>query len=193
MSLNSKFSTFPTLNSNLALLQCTAKYPAPIESLNLSVIPSLKKRYKIPVGLSDHSTDPIIAPLVSIGLGASIIEKHFTLNRNLKGPDHFFALEPNELALMVKGIRSAEKSKGQEIKKITNDEQELRNFAVRSIQAVRNIKKGDIFKLNNNIELLRSGNQKRGADARFLNKIIDKKSNKNIKSGSGVSLADCKF
>ena len=178
-------------NSNISLLQCTASYPASIESLNLSVIPILKKKYKIPIGLSDHSTDPLVAPLVSIGLGATIIEKHFTLNKNLNGPDHYFALEPNELDLMIKGIRNAERSKGQERKTITKDEQELRDFAVRSIQATRDIKKNEAFKLGENIELLRSGNQKRGADARFLKKISGKKSKRSIKSGSGISLKDC--
>ena len=181
-----------TGNNNLALLQCTAKYPAPIESMNLSVIPSLKKKFLIPLGLSDHSTDPIVAPLVAIGLGASIIEKHFTLNKNLEGPDHLFALEPTELAEMINAIRNADKSKGNSIKKIVKEEKELRKFAVRSIQAIKNIQKGEKLKIGYNIDILRPGNQPRGAEARFLNKIHGKISLKKIKSGAGIKLSNCR-
>lgn len=111
-------------NNNLALLQCTASYPAPVESLNLAVISELKRKYHVPVGLSDHSTDPLIAPLVAIGFGATIIEKHFTLSRNLEGPDHFFALEPSELSIMIRAIRDADKAKGLKTKQIIGDEKE---------------------------------------------------------------------
>lgn len=179
-------------NNDLALLQCTAKYPAPIESMNLSVIPSLKKKYHIPLGLSDHSIDPIIAPLVAIGFGASIIEKHFTLNKNLAGPDHFFALEPKELTTMIKAIRSADKAKGNSVKEIVKEEKELRKFAVRSIQAIKNIQKGEKLKIGYNIDILRPGNQSRGMEARFLHKINGKNSLKKIKSGAGIKSSDCK-
>jgi len=107
-------------NSKIGLMQCTSKYPAPIEALNLGVIPHMKSRYNVPVGLSDHSMDPIIGPIMAVGIGATIIEKHFTLDRNLPGPDHPFALIPKELELMVQLIRKAEKSKGSAQKKNTS-------------------------------------------------------------------------
>lgn len=176
---------------NIALMQCTSKYPAPLESLNLSVIPHMKKKYKIPIGLSDHSLDPIIAPLTAIGLGATIIEKHFTIDKNAKGPDHKFALNPDELNTMIRSIRLADRTKGDGIKKILNEEKELRKYAVRSVQAIREIRKGEKLIENFNIAVLRPGNQKRGADAKFLVKIIGKKSRKKIKIGEGISLADC--
>jgi len=177
--------------NDLCLLQCTAKYPAPLESLNLAVIPELKKKYNLPVGFSDHSLDPIIAPLLSIGHGATIIEKHFTIDKNLEGPDHKFALNPKELELMIKSIRKSEKAKGDGIKRILEIENELRNFAVRSVQAIHDISKGEIFEEKVNVDILRSGNQIRGADPRFLSQILGKKSNKEIKSGQGVKFEDC--
>ena len=175
----------------ICILQTTSKYPTPVQSLNLTVINQLKKRYQVPIGLSDHSTDPILAPILAVGLGATIIEKHFTLNKKFHGPDHSFALNPKELNQFIKAIRDSEKSLGDGIKKILKDEEELRKFATRSIQAIDNITKNDVFVEGKNIDVLRSGNQKRGEDARFLTKIIQKKSNRKIKLGDGIFLKDC--
>jgi N,N'-diacetyllegionaminate synthase len=177
-------------NYKIALMQCTAKYPAPIESLNLMAIAEIKSRYGLPVGLSDHSTDPIIGPLGAIGVGATLIEKHFTLDRNLPGPDHSFALIPSELELMIKSIRKAEKARGNGQKRILEEEKELKRFATRSLQAIKDIAKGERFQEGYNFDVLRPGNQKRGVDARFLTKIQGKISRRNIKSGQGITLSD---
>jgi len=175
----------------IGLLQCTSKYPSPLEALNLSVIPKLKDRYQVPVGLSDHSMDPLIGPLIAIGNGATVIEKHFTLDRNLKGPDHAFALTPNELSIMVKSIRDADKAKGNGEKLILQEEQELHQFATRAIQAIKNISKGEEIREGVNVDILRPGNQKRGADPRFLYKINGKKALRNISIGEGILQEDC--
>ena len=177
-------------NDKICLLQCTSKYPAEPRSLNLSVIPTLKKKYKLPVGLSDHSLDPVVAPLTAVGLGATIIEKHFTLNKSSNGPDHYFSLVPNELKTMISALRNSKLSLGNPTKEIHNDENELRKFAHRSIQATKFIDIGEKFVLGKNIDILRPGNRKRGLDPRFLQKIINKKSNKKIKAGDGISLRD---
>jgi len=174
-------------NSKIGLMQCTSKYPAPIEALNLGVIPHMKSRYNVPVGLSDHSMDPIIGPIVAVGIGATIIEKHFTLDRNLPGPDHPFALIPKELELMVQLIRKAEKSKGSAQKKILPEEIELHQFATRAIQAIKDIPKGEILQEGLNFEVLRPGNRIRGLDARFLGTVNGKKSVKEIKMGDGIT------
>jgi N-acetylneuraminate synthase len=176
---------------NIILMQCTSKYPAILESLNLRAIPEMKKRYKIPIGLSDHSIDPIIAPLMAIGLGATIIEKHFTINKKAKGPDHKFALEPDELSAMISAIRLADKTKGNGIKKVLNEEKELRKYAVRSVQAIRKIKKGQEFVEDVNVAVLRPGNRRRGADARFLTKITGRRSRRDIGVGDGILPTDC--
>jgi len=177
-------------NDKICLLQCTSKYPAEHQSLNLSVIPNLKKKYKLPVGLSDHSLDPVVAPLTAVGLGATIIEKHFTLNKSSNGPDHYFSLDPTELKIMIRALRNSKTSLGNPIKEIHNDENELRKFAHRSIQATKFINIGEKFVLGKNIDILRPGNRKRGLEPRFLRKIINKKSNKKIKAGDGISLSD---
>lgn len=176
---------------NYALLQCTAKYPAPLESLNLSVIPQMKHRYKIPVGLSDHSTDPAIGPISAVALGATIIEKHFTLDKGLSGPDHKFALNPVELKKMIQSIRDAQKTLGDGKKHILNVEKELKDFAVRRIQAIRPIRKGEKIIEGYNIDILRPGKRTKGAYARFLSKINGRVSNRTIKLGEGVKLQDC--
>lgn len=173
-------------HNKIAILQCTSKYPCPISSLNLSTIPHLKSRYDLPVGLSDHSIDPLIGPILAVGLGATIIEKHFTLDRNLPGPDHAFALTPSELDLMIKSIRNADLAKGNGNKIILDEETELRHFATRAIQAIKNISKGDILQEGVNFEVLRPGNRPRGAESRFLEIINGKKSKKDVKKGDGI-------
>lgn len=171
----------------IGLLQCTSKYPAPIESLNLSVIPKMKSRYNLPIGLSDHSIDPIIGPLIAVGFGATVIEKHFTIDKNLPGPDHKFALTPNELEMMIQSIRRADRAKGTGDKQILEEEIELRRFATRSIQAIKNITKGEILREGFNFEILRPGNRSRGMEPRFLDEINGKKATKNIEIGEGIT------
>ncbi|QLH09691.1 N-acetylneuraminate synthase family protein [Candidatus Nitrosotenuis sp. DW1] len=176
-----------------ALLQCTAKYPTPLESLNLLTIPEMRQKYDIHIGLSDHSLDPIVGPITAVGLGARIIEKHFTLDKSLPGPDHKFALTPAELKKMIEAIRSAEKTLGDSKKQILKIEVELRDFAVRRIQAIKDIKKGEKFIEGQNIDVLRPGNRTKGADARFLTKISGKKAIRSIKIGEGVKMKDCLY
>ncbi|MGI0056056.1 MAG: N-acetylneuraminate synthase family protein [Nitrosarchaeum sp.] len=173
-------------NNKIILMQCTSKYPCPLKSLNLSVIPKMKSRYNLPVGFSDHSTDPIIAPILSVGLGATVIEKHFTLDRSLSGPDHAFALEPTELESMIRSIRESELALGTGIKEILDDEKELRLFATRSIQAITDISKGDILREGINFDVLRSGNRSRGIEPRFLDIVNGKKSLKDVKKDEGI-------
>ena len=180
------FNIIKKYHNKIAILQCTAKYPAPLETMNLSVIPSFRSKYNCPVGLSDHSTDPIISPLTAIGFGASIIEKHFTINKNNFGPDHKFSLEPNELKLMIDHIRKADKTKGIRDKKIIEEEKELKKFATRSLQAIKNIEKGEILKEGENFDVLRPGNQKRGLDAKLLLDVNGKRSTQYVKEGEGI-------
>ena len=175
-------------NENIALLQCTSKYPCSIEALNLSIIPNMNIKYNLPIGLSDHSIDPIIGPIVAVSLGAKIIEKHFTIDRSLPGPDHPFALNPNELKIMVESVRNAEKSIGNRIKTIVVEEKELRQFAKRAIQAIVDIKEGDILREGENFEILRPGGKNRGMEPRYLSSINGKKSKTSIKKGNGIHL-----
>ena len=171
----------------IILLQCTSKYPCSMESLNLSVIPKMKSKYNLPIGFSDHSTDPIIAPLVSIGLGATVIEKHFTIDKNLPGPDHSFALTPDELKQMIDSIRNTELAYGTGNKEVLEEEVKTRKFAKRSLQAISDISKGDILELGINFDILRPGDRLRGLEARFVTDIIGKKSKLDVEKGDGIN------
>lgn len=174
----------------LSIMQCTAKYPAPLESLNLRVIPALKARYGVPVGLSDHSREAVAGPAAAAALGANMIEKHYTLHNRLPGADHPFALEPRELEAMVRAVRAAERTLGDADKRVGEVEQELRAFARRGLQAIRPIAAGEAFKLDENMAILRPGKQRLGAHPRHLAQIEGRAARRAISPGEGVMVED---
>jgi len=143
-------------NEQLVLLQCTAKYPAPPGAIHAAAITTLRDATGCLVGLSDHSRDPVVAPIVATALGAAVIEKHFTLSNHLPGPDHQFAVEPRELRDMIAAVRAAETVIGDAAKRVLADEAELHAFARRTIFTTRRIAAGDEL-LPDNIAVLRSG------------------------------------
>lgn len=174
----------------VTLLQCTAKYPAESSAMHLKTIPWLKTRFKTQVGLSDHSRDPLCAPLAAVALGAQVIEKHFTMDRKLSGPDHYYAIEPKELSSMVTAIRQVEQMLGSDVKIIDPCEEELRYYCKRGIQAIKDIAKGEIFHEGINIDILRAGNQPRGVHPRFITTVEGKSATRNIPLGSGLQPGD---
>jgi|688.fasta_scaffold06970_2 sialic acid synthase SpsE/RimJ/RimL family protein N-acetyltransferase len=174
----------------LTLLQCTACYPAEEDTLHLQAIPWLKQRFKVEVGLSDHSRSPFEAPIAAVALGAKVIEKHFTLSNQLPGPDHAFAITPPELSELVKGVRLTEQMLGWSVKDIDPSEIELRHFARRGIQALQPIKKGDIFKENLNMAILRPGKQPLGVHPKYISEIEGKKALHSIALGAGLKRGD---
>ena len=133
------------LNKYVTVLHCTTEYPAPFETINLSAMNEMEKELQLPIGFSDHS-EGIAVPIAAAALGAVVIEKHFTLDRNLPGPDHLASLEPKELEEMVTGIRSVEHSLGTGNKQPTPIELENRQAARKSIVAKIQISAGDILK-----------------------------------------------
>jgi len=178
-----------TNNDALILMQCTAAYPAPLESLNVRAVVTMKRAFGIPVGFSDHSRDPLVGPMVAVSLGANLIEKHFTLSNELPGPDHRFALEPPELRLMVQKIREVEEALGTGEKVMHPVEKKLRRFARRSIFAVRDIKVGEVFS-QENIAVLRCGNKRMGLEPRFYTKLLGYKAVHNIPAESPIQKED---
>lgn len=172
-----------TKRSKISLLQCTSAYPAPPEEINLRTILTLKKKFKLVVGLSDHSTG-VIASSAAVTLGAKIIEKHLTLNKNLKGPDHKASLDPKEFKNMVNNIRIAEKMLGSFIKKITKSEKKNIKIVRKSIVALKNISKNERFG-KSNITCKRPGT---GIKPKFFKKILGKKSKKNFKKDELIRL-----
>lgn len=175
---------------DLTLLQCTACYPAPPESMNLGILPWLKQRFQVQVGLSDHSENPIIAAVMAVALGARVIEKHFTLDKLLPGPDHPFAITPNELKELVAAIRLAEQMKRGYVKEVHPSELQLRNFARRGIQAIQAIPPGAVFREGENIAILRPGQQPLGIHPKFLPQIEGKKAAHAIPLGQGIQPGD---
>ena len=130
--------------TDIALLHCNTQYPTPMKDVNLLAMEQLKQEFHAPVGYSDHTLG-IEVPIAAAALGAVIIEKHFTLNRNMDGPDHRASLEPEELKNMVTAIRNIEEALGDGKKKITVSERENITAARKSIVAARPIKQGTIF------------------------------------------------
>ena len=127
--------------SNVILLHCAINYPAKFEDLNLRAMETMRQAFQLPVGFSDHTLGAT-ADVAAVALGACVIEKHFTLNRKLPGPDHPFALEPDELRAMVSAIRDTERALGSSIKKHTEAEKELYRLARRSLVAACKIPNG---------------------------------------------------
>jgi sialic acid synthase SpsE len=175
---------------DITLLQCTAKYPAPLESLNLRIIPWLAERFGVPAGLSDHSRDPITGPAAAVALGARVIEKHFTVDNRLPGPDHAFAIEPDELEAMVRSIRATEQVLGDKAKGTEPYEAELRRFAVRAIQATTDIAPGEPLIEGKNIDVLRPGTRAAGMHPRYLGELTDHRAGRAIAAGDGVGEDD---
>lgn len=174
----------------LCLLQCTAKYPAPISSLNLRVIPWLAQRFGVAAGLSDHSREPTVGPVASVGLGARVIEKHYTLDQRLPGPDHAFALTPEQLSRLVLEVRAAEEALGDGIKRVLPVERELAGFARRGLQATRTIAAGEALHEGENFAILRPGQQSLGSHPRFLDRVEGSRAARPIEIGEGLRSGD---
>lgn len=129
---------------DISILHCNTEYPTPFEDVNLKAMNSIKERFNCKVGYSDH-TKGIEVPIAAVAMGAKVIEKHFTLDRNMEGPDHRASLEPDELKKMVDSIRNIEKALGDGIKEPSKSEIKNIEIARKSIVALKNIKKGDVF------------------------------------------------
>lgn len=155
---------------DVTVLHCNTEYPTPMEDVNLKAMLSIQDIFGIKVGYSDH-TQGIEVPIAAVALGASVIEKHFTLDRNLPGPDHKASLEPNELEAMIKAIRNVELAiSGNGIKEPSKSEQKNVTVARKSIVAACQINKGELF-TEQNLAIKRPGN---GISPMLWDEIIGK-------------------
>jgi len=168
--------------SQIALLHCVSGYPTPIKETNLSTIAELKNLFKVPIGLSDHTLGTVV-PVAAVSLGASIIEKHFILDREDKGPDSDFSLEPQELKKLVENSKLAWSAIGEINFEIKPSEKQNLKFR-RSLYAVEDIKKGEML-TNNNIRSIRPGY---GMHPKLIHSVIGKLSNREIKKGTAMKL-----
>jgi N,N'-diacetyllegionaminate synthase len=164
-------------------MQCTSAYPVPYDEINLNAIATLRNIFKLKIGFSDHSLG-VQASIAAVALGAKVIEKHLTLNKKIKGPDHRASLEPNEFKFMVQGIRIVEKALGDKEKKITKSEKKNINIVRKSIVASTKIKKNEKFS-NYNITCKRPGT---GISPLFFKKLIGKKAVKNFNKNDLIRL-----
>jgi len=140
----------------ITLLHCTTEYPVPYSHVNLLAMNTIKDKFGVPVGYSDH-TNGIEVAIAATAMGAAIIEKHFTLDKNMQGPDHKSSLEPNELKAMVSAIRNVEAALGSGEKKPTEEEKKTIEIARKSITARSRISKGEYF-TEENLTVKRPGN-----------------------------------
>ncbi|MBN1902432.1 N-acetylneuraminate synthase [Candidatus Sumerlaeota bacterium] len=157
-------------DGSLALLHCTSNYPAAFDDINLRSMLTLKQAFGLPVGYSDHSRG-MEAPVAAVAMGAVIIEKHFTTDKNLQGPDHQASMEPQELKAMVQAIRNVEKALGTGIKRPSASEEEVKACVRKSLTARRDIAAGERI-AGEDIYLKRPGT---GISPKFINVVIGKK------------------
>ena len=166
------------------LLHCVTSYPARIEEMNLRAIETLRGAFSLPVGLSDHTLG-ITVPVAAVALGACVIEKHFTLDRNLPGPDQRASLEPEELKEMVSAIRNVELAMGDGTKRITAGEEEIKKVARRSIVANVDITEGTVV-TEEMVSLKRPGS---GLGVKSMNLIVGSRTRASIKAGEIIALS----
>ena len=132
------------LNEHVSLLHCTTEYPSDVTDVNLKAMDTMREYFKLPVGLSDHTLG-IAIPIAAVARGASILEKHFTLDKNLEGPDHTASLDPDELGAMVSSVRAVELALGDGVKQPVGAEKKNLAIARRSLMAACEIAKGETF------------------------------------------------
>lgn len=168
-------------NDQIILLKCTSSYPAKIEDANLNTIPNMKETFSVEVGLSDHTLG-ITVPVVSVALGARVIEKHFILDKSIGGPDASFSLEPNEFKQMVEAVRDAEKALGK-VDYSMNEKKKSSRLLGRSLFVVKDIKAGERF-TEQNVRSIRPGN---GLAPKHFNEIIERTAKCDINKGTPLS------
>ena len=169
-------------NDDITLLKCTSSYPAPIEAANLMTMVDMKQRYGVKVGLSDHTMGYDVA-LAAVALGATLVEKHFILDRSIGGPDAAFSMEIGEFAAMVKSIRNVEKALGEVVYPTDPSKIKGREFS-RSLYVAEDVKAGDVV-TEKNVRSVRPGY---GLHPKYLPKVLGKKFVKDCQKGERFSL-----
>lgn len=172
-------------NKNLALLHCVANYPTEPEETNMYSITTMKEKFGVPVGYSDNG-DSTLVDLVAASMGADIIEKHFTLDRKMSGPDHFFSIDPPSLKNLIGQIRTIEKIRGNGIKSPQQSEINNRDSIRKSLTAATMIKKGETL-TTANMMIKRPAV---GIEPKYFTKIIGKRVNKDIEKDTPITWHD---
>ena len=169
-------------NNDITLLKCTSAYPAPIEAANLMTMVDMKERYGVKVGLSDHTMGYDVA-VAAVALGATLVEKHFIMDRSIGGPDAAFSMEKDEFAAMVKAIRNVEKALGKVVYPSDPTKIKGREFS-RSLYVAKNIKAGEKF-TEENVRSVRPGF---GLHPKYLPEVLGKTAIRDLETGERFSL-----
>ena len=177
---------YSTGNRQLVLMKCSSAYPAKSEEMNLSTITDLKARFGVPVGLSDHSMGAFSAATAA-ALGASVIEKHFCISREIKNPDSTFSMEPQEFKAMVEQVREVEKALGTPFYGVSKQEETNAGFR-RSLFAVEDIAEGEEFTAEN----IRSIRPAYGIKPKYYKEVLGKRAAHALKRGTPLSFDDIK-
>ncbi|MEM3173134.1 MAG: N-acetylneuraminate synthase family protein [Candidatus Nitrosotenuis sp.] len=172
-------------NKSLALLHCVANYPTVPEEANMSSIITMREKFGIPVGYSDNG-DSTLVDLVAASIGADIIEKHFTLDRKMEGPDHFFSIDPSSLTSLIQQIRTIEKIRGDGVKIPQQSEINNRNVIRKSLTAAIKIRKGEMLTIEN-VLVKRPAT---GIEPKYFSKVIGKQVNKDIEKDTPITWYD---
>lgn len=174
-----------TGNDKIVLLQCTTNYPCPLEEANLNAIKTLQKTFSLPIGYSDHTLG-ITSSIMATAMGACLIEKHFTLDKKMPGPDHRASADPEEFANMVKEIRNAEKALGNGKKQPTQSEKKISHLVRKSLIAQKDIQKNEVLS-NDKIIIKRPMG---GIEPKDLKKALGKRAKKLIKQDEFIKFKD---
>lgn len=169
-------------NNDITFLKCTSAYPAPLDKANLLTIPDIKERFDVKVGVSDHSMTNTL-PITAVALGATVVEKHLILDRNMGGPDSGFSMEPAEFEAMIKAIREVEQVLG-DVSYPTDPWSIPGREGSRSLYVAEDMKAGDII-TEKNVRSVRPGY---GLHPKYLNEILGKKVNRDLEKGERVKI-----
>lgn len=170
---------------NLIVLHCITGYPTSFEEANLNFIKTLQNELEVPIGFSDHSPG-IELPIAAVALGACVVEKHFTLDKTLEGPDHKASLNPEEFKAMVSAIRNVEVAMGDGVRKFSANESEIKKVARKSIVLNEDVKKGTIIQK----EMLAIKRPGTGISPKYIGEVVGKTAIKDLKSGT---LLKCEY
>lgn len=172
-------------NKKVTLLHCTTNYPCPMEEVNLKAMLTLKEAFKTEIGYSDHTLGTEVA-IAAVAMGVKVIEKHFTLDKNMAGPDHKASLDPKELKIMVEQIRNIEKALGDGIKKPNKSEEKIKKVVRRRILISKELKKDHVL-TEDDLILKRSNS---GIEADFIDLVLNKKLKIDMKEDSSLTWED---
>ncbi|MCR4943546.1 MAG: N-acetylneuraminate synthase [Clostridium sp.] len=170
-------------NDDVVLMHCTSNYPSDENDVNLKAMNTMMQAFQLPTGYSDHTMGTAVS-VAAVARGAVIIEKHFTLDRSMPGPDHMSSLEPEELKQLVQQIRAVEKALGSPIKKPNKSEYEVKNVAQKSIVSACDIKKGEII----SEEMLTCKRPSSGIKPKYFELVVGRVAKKDIKSDTIINI-----